>query len=168
MANIRPEDIESLIEIFEESDWRELSVSVQGLDLFLSKDRDATGPQQRGGANGADAGQPSIASQAAAARAAEAAAQPAEPETEDEAPEGQVTVRAPNLGTFYRSPKPGAEPYVEVGDEVDVDTEICLIEVMKLFTPVAAGVKGVVRKVCAEDGDMVEHDQPLFHIEPAE
>lgn len=167
MANIRPEDIESLIEIFEESDWRELSVSVKGLDLFLSKDRDATGPQRPGG-NGADAGQPSIASQATAARAAEAAAQPAEPAAEDAAPEGLVTVRAPNLGTFYRSPKPGAEPYVEVGDEVDTDTEICLIEVMKLFTPVAAGVKGVVRKVCVEDGDMVEHDQPLFHIEPSE
>lgn len=166
MANIRPEDIESLIEIFEESDWRELSVSVKGLDLFLSKDRNAIG-QQRPGAD-APTEQRSIASQASAERSAEAAQAPPEPETEDEAPEGLVTVRAPNLGTFYRSPKPGAEPYVEVGDEVDKDTEICLIEVMKLFTPVAAGVKGVVRKVCVEDGEMVEHDQPLFHIEPTE
>ena len=52
-------------------------------------------------------------------------------------------MRAPNLGTFYRAPKPGAPPYVSVGQRVEPTTELCLIEVMKLFTSVAAGVTGI-------------------------
>ncbi len=76
-------------------------------------------------------------------------------------------MRAPNLGTFYRSPKPGAAPYVTVGQTVGADTEVCLIEVMKLFTSVLAGVGGAVRRVLVEDAELVEYDQPLFLIEPA-
>jgi acetyl-CoA carboxylase biotin carboxyl carrier protein len=83
-------------------------------------------------------------------------------------PEGLVALRAPNLGTFYRAPKPGAPPYIELGQEVEPDTEVCLIEVMKLFTPVRAGVKGIVREVCVADSELVEFDQPLFYIEPLE
>jgi acetyl-CoA carboxylase biotin carboxyl carrier protein len=81
-------------------------------------------------------------------------------------PEGMIAVRAPNLGTFYRAPKPGAPPYVDVGQTITADVEVCLIEVMKLFTPVKAGVAGVVREVCANDGQMVEFEQVLFLIEP--
>jgi acetyl-CoA carboxylase biotin carboxyl carrier protein len=82
-------------------------------------------------------------------------------------PEGLVAVRAPNLGTFYRAPKPGAAPYVEVDQLVEPETEVCLIEVMKLFTPVKAGVRGRVVRICVEDGQMVDYDAPLFYIEPA-
>ena len=82
-------------------------------------------------------------------------------------PDHWVAVRAPNLGTFYRAPKPGAAPYVSVGQTVDADAEVCLIEVMKLFTSVLAGVAGTVRKVLVEDAELVEYDQPLFLIEPA-
>jgi acetyl-CoA carboxylase biotin carboxyl carrier protein len=81
-------------------------------------------------------------------------------------PAGMVAVRAPNLGTFYQAPKPGAPPYVEVGQKVDADTEVCLIEVMKLFTPVKAGVSGTVREICASDGQMVEYEQVLVIVEP--
>ncbi len=77
------------------------------------------------------------------------------------------TVRATTLGTFYRAPKPGAPPYVSVGDKVDADTEICLLEVMKLFTAVRAGVAGIVREILVRDSEVVEFDQPLFLIEPA-
>ena len=84
-----------------------------------------------------------------------------------EIPSNWVAVTAPNLGTFYRAPKPGAEPYVQVGQAVGVDTEICLLEVMKLFTAVRAGVAGVVRRICVNDAEMVEHGQPLFYVERA-
>ena len=77
-----------------------------------------------------------------------------------------VVVRAPNLGTFYRAPKPGAPPYVAVGQRVEAATEVCLIEVMKLFTSVRAGVAGTVREMLVEDAELVEFDQPLFLIEP--
>ena len=82
-------------------------------------------------------------------------------------PDGWTAIKAPNLGTFYRATKPDAPPYVEIGQKVTADTEICLIEVMKLFTPVRAGIAGIVRKVLSEDAQLVEYDQPLFLIEPA-
>ena len=83
------------------------------------------------------------------------------------APAGCIAVKAPNLGTFYRAPKPGAASYVELGQSVTAEMEICLIEVMKLFTSVRAGTAGVIREICVDDAEMVEYGQTLFYIEPA-
>lgn len=77
-----------------------------------------------------------------------------------------VAVRAPVLGTFYRAPAPGAPPYVNVGDEVREGDTIGLIEVMKLFTPIAAGAAGRVVEIVAENAALVEYGQPLVLIEP--
>lgn len=75
-----------------------------------------------------------------------------------------MVVSAPNLGTFYRAPKPGAANYVEIGSRVKAGDELCLIEVMKLFTAVRADVDGVIHSVLVEDGGMVEGGQPLFAL----
>jgi biotin carboxyl carrier protein len=75
-------------------------------------------------------------------------------------------VRAPSLGTFYSAPKPGAPKFADVGAQVEAQSELCLIEVMKLFTTMRAGIAGVVREIHVKDGDLVEFDQPLFLIEP--
>lgn len=95
---------------------------------------------------------------------------PAPPEPEEaqgpEDLEGLVAVRSPILGIFYRAPKPGAPPFVEVGATVGAEDTVCLIEVMKLFNTVAAGVAGRIARVCAENGAMVEFGQVLFLIEP--
>jgi len=80
--------------------------------------------------------------------------------------EGLVPVKSPLLGIFYRSPKPGAPPFVEVGTYVTEDDTVCLVEIMKLFNTVKAGGKGRITKVCAENNKMVEYDQTLFLIEP--
>ncbi|MEL0253055.1 MAG: biotin/lipoyl-containing protein [Novosphingobium sp.] len=79
-------------------------------------------------------------------------------------PDGAIIISAPNLGTFYRAPKPGAAAYVEIGGKVGADDEICLIEVMKLFTAVKAGQAGTIVAVLADDGAMVESGQPLFAL----
>lgn len=79
-------------------------------------------------------------------------------------PAGAQIVTAPNLGTFYRAPKPGSAPYVEIGDAVTAGDELCLIEVMKLFTAVRADAAGRLHGVLAEDGSMVEAGQPLFAL----
>lgn len=79
-------------------------------------------------------------------------------------PAGARIVTAPNLGTFYRAPKPGAANYVEVGDMIADGDELCLIEVMKLFTAVRADARGRLHAVLAEDGSMVEAGQPLFAL----
>ncbi len=82
--------------------------------------------------------------------------------------DGLVPVKSPMLGMFYRCPSPGAPPYVEVGSQVKEDDTICLIEVMKVFNAVKAGISGTIQKVCAETGQLVEYGQPLFFIGPPE
>jgi acetyl-CoA carboxylase biotin carboxyl carrier protein len=82
-------------------------------------------------------------------------------------PEGMVAIRAPMLGTFYRAPAPGEKPFVEEGQQVRADDTVCLIEVMKLFNTIRAGVDGEVVKIIAENGSLVEFDQPLIFIAPS-
>ncbi|PWU55447.1 acetyl-CoA carboxylase biotin carboxyl carrier protein [Micromonospora globispora] len=81
--------------------------------------------------------------------------------------EDEVAIRAPMLGSFYRSPKPGEAQFVEVGDKVDPDTVVCIVEVMKLMNSVPAGVSGEVTRVFARDGDLIEFDQPIFAVRVA-
>jgi acetyl-CoA carboxylase biotin carboxyl carrier protein len=78
---------------------------------------------------------------------------------------GLIPIKAPMLGTFYRTPKPGAPPYVEVGSLVNEDDPVCIIEVMKLFNTVKAGIRGRIAQICAEHGQMVEFQQTLFLVE---
>jgi acetyl-CoA carboxylase biotin carboxyl carrier protein len=81
------------------------------------------------------------------------------------APVGEGTpVKAPMVGRFYVRPEPGAEPFVKVGDRITADTTIGLIEVMKVFNAVTAGMAGVVTALAVQDGDFVEFDQPLAYL----
>jgi len=81
-------------------------------------------------------------------------------------PEHSVPVKSPMVGTFYRAPGPGAPPFVAVGEEVDVGTKVCIIEVMKLMNSLPAGTRGVVTHILVEDGDPVEFGQVLLVVEP--
>ncbi len=80
--------------------------------------------------------------------------------------EGLVPIKAPILGTFYRRPSPKEAPYVEVGTLVSEDDTVCLIEVMKVFSTIKAGIRGRIRKICVESGAFVEFGQVLFMAEP--
>ncbi len=80
---------------------------------------------------------------------------------------GLVTVTAPMVGTFYRAASPGGPPYVEVGDRVEAESQICILEVMKLMNSVVAGVRGTVAEVCVENGAPVQFGDVLFRIRPA-
>jgi len=84
-----------------------------------------------------------------------------------EVPEGMVAVHPPLLGTFYRAPKPGAPPYVEIGDEVGDETVIGIVETMKMMTPVHAGVRGTVTEFRTHDGEFAGTDAVLLVVEPA-
>lgn len=165
MSNPTPEDIESLVEIFNRSDWAEMHLKTDTLEIFLSNDPHARRPSASPVMAAAITG-PMPAAGAPAAVAAPAGV-PAPVAQALHVPEGMSAVRAPNLGTFYRAPKPGAPSYVELGQTVTADSEVCLIEVMKLFTPVKAGVDGVVREIRVNDGQMVEFEQILVIIDPA-
>ena len=78
-------------------------------------------------------------------------------------PEGHV-VKAPMVGTFYRSASPGAKPFVEVGQSVNQGDTLCIIEAMKLLNEIEADCSGVVKEILAENGQPVEYGEPLLVI----
>jgi acetyl-CoA carboxylase biotin carboxyl carrier protein len=155
-------DIAEITRLLEDSSFDELELEIDGLKIHL----------RRGGApvsrNGAREGlTPLAAPQPAAPIAAKAgaggsvrAAQPVDP--------ALTEVRAPLLGTFYRAPKPGAPPFVDVGASVEPDTVIGIIEVMKLMNAVRAGTRGVVREIRARDGTLVEYGETLLLVDARE
>jgi acetyl-CoA carboxylase biotin carboxyl carrier protein len=85
----------------------------------------------------------------------------------DALPNGHTLVTAPMLGTFYGAPKPGEPAFVQVGDPVQADSVLCIVEVMKLMNSITAGASGEIAAVFVKDGDLVEFEQPLFAIRTA-
>ena len=84
----------------------------------------------------------------------------------DGVPEGLAAVRPPLLGTFYRAPQPGSPPFVEVGDRVEEDTVVGIVETMKMMTPVHAGVAGTVVEFRTGNGEFAEEDSVLLVVDP--
>lgn len=80
---------------------------------------------------------------------------------------GEVEIKSPMIGTFYRAPSPEATSYIEVGSEVNPDTVVCIIEAMKVMNEIKAEVKGVITQVLVENAKPVEFGQPLFKVRPA-
>ena len=150
-------DVSEIMRLVEESTFDELSLEIDGVKLHL----------RRGGSTSpalAPITDPAPATPAARVTSASA------PPVVRAAPVGEASttpVKAPLLGTFYRAPKPGAPPYVEVGSVVDPETIIGIIEVMKLMNTVRAGVAGTVREILAKDGVLVEFDDTLMTIAEA-
>jgi len=81
--------------------------------------------------------------------------------------DGLAEIPSPMVGTFYRAASPEAEAFVSVGDTVDEDTVVCIIEAMKVMNEIKADCKGVIKKALLDNGDSVEFNQPLFKIESA-
>ena len=102
-----------------------------------------------------------------AARPAAAAPAPAPPASEPAAPAAnQKAVVSPMVGTFYRAPAPDADPFIEVGDVVEVGQTVCIIEAMKLMNEIEAETKGRVAQILVENAQPVEFGQKLFLIDP--
>jgi acetyl-CoA carboxylase biotin carboxyl carrier protein len=82
-------------------------------------------------------------------------------------PEGWHEVKAPLVGTFYRAPSPDAEPFVEEGDQVQVNDKLCIVEAMKIMNEIESPVTGIVREICVKNAKPIEFGQVLFRIEVA-
>ncbi|HRF43607.1 MAG TPA: acetyl-CoA carboxylase biotin carboxyl carrier protein [Candidatus Competibacteraceae bacterium] len=91
-------------------------------------------------------------------------AAPAVPVSEPETLKGHV-LRAPMVGTFYRSASPGSKPFIEIGQQVNAGDPVCIIEAMKMFNQIEADHAGAVTRILVENGQPVEYDQPLLIIE---
>jgi acetyl-CoA carboxylase biotin carboxyl carrier protein len=158
--------IKTLIDLVEESGIAELEVKEGEESVRIS--RFPTGgmqpmpqfyapPQPAAMPSATAAAQPSAASGESAAAPAPMAAP---------APSGnRHVVKAPMVGTFYRSPSPDAKPFVEVGQTVKAGQTLCIIEAMKMLNQIEADKSGVIVEVVAENEKPVEFEQPLFIIE---
>jgi acetyl-CoA carboxylase biotin carboxyl carrier protein len=147
--------LKTLIELVESSGVAELEIQ-EGEERVRITRAFAPGTQVVAAA-------PSVASvPAAAAVSATSGAAPAAP-PEPQETEGHL-VKSPMVGTFYRAASPGAKPFVEVGDSVQMGDTLCIIEAMKLMNEIEADKAGVVKQVLAENGQPVEFGQPLVVI----
>ncbi len=96
---------------------------------------------------------------------------PAEQVTEsggptEESKDNAVEIVSPMVGTFYLTPSPNADPFVEVGASVEEDTVVCIIEAMKVMNEIKSEIKGTIKKILVSNGQSVEYGEPLFQIEP--
>jgi acetyl-CoA carboxylase biotin carboxyl carrier protein len=145
-------DVAEIMRLLEQSSFDSLSLEIDGVKLNLQR------------SSAAPVRQP-----AAPAASAESQPQPVEPAPPKNKPPpepGLAEVASPLLGIFYRAPKPGEPPFVEVGSKVVEDTVIGIIEVMKLMNSVRAGVKGEVVEILAENGALVEYGEILLRLRP--
>jgi acetyl-CoA carboxylase biotin carboxyl carrier protein len=147
--------VKKLIELLEESNVAEIEIREGEEAVRISRNYPgsvAMAPQQ-------------FYAPAATAPVAAVAAPTSASAAEASAPmyKGQP-VKSPMVGTFYRSPAPGAASFVEVGKQVKATDVICIVEAMKMMNQIEAGRAGVIEAILVEDGQPVEYDQPLFII----
>ena len=145
MADI--EKVRELLRSLESSSVEELEIETEGLKLRVRFNREkgtVAVPQEI-----SETPQPSL-----------------QEEVKEEEKENYYVVESPMVGTFYRAPAPGAEPFVKEGDYVEKGQTLCIIEALKVMNEIESEVSGIVRKILVENGQPVEFGQPLFYIEP--
>ena len=171
LSDLKQGEVERFLDIVDRLNDIEVHLEVGDMKLHVRKFGDAT-LASAGLASAFGSSQPAAQPPAAAARSqpASSAPSPAAPAKTATAPAasqpGLVEVRAPMLGRFYRAASPGDPAYVEAGSKVGAEDTVCMIEVMKLFNTVPAGVAGTIIEIVAENGSMVEHDAVLFRVRP--
>jgi len=147
--NIEMDRIRQLAELMSEFDLSELSLREGGNTIRLRK----------GG----------LVMQQAIATAPQTAAQAAPPASvETEAVEEDpniVVIASPMVGTFYARPNPNAEAYVRIGDNVETDTTVCIVEAMKVFNEIPAEVRGQIVAILVDDEEPIEFGKPLFKVD---
>jgi acetyl-CoA carboxylase biotin carboxyl carrier protein len=145
--------VKKLIELLDESNVAEIEIHEGEESVRIS----------RHGSGAPQLYMPAAAPAPAPAAAPSAAAQPAAPSGPDF--DDASVARSPMVGTFYRSPSPGAKAFVEEGQQVKVGDILCIIEAMKILNQIESERAGVVTKIMVDNGQPVEYNQPLFVIE---
>jgi acetyl-CoA carboxylase biotin carboxyl carrier protein len=154
-------EILEVLELFQKSGWEDLTLESGGIRLSISKS--GTAPARAGSAPARPAAVPPAPSTTPAHDAPNAPS----PRPGVAIDPRWIAVKAPMLGTFYASPKPGAPPFVSVGQPVSAEDNLCILEVMKLMNYVKAGTRGTIAHIAVSNGDLVEFDQALVYIDPA-
>lgn len=145
--NLTREDVQEIVGILDSSAFDEFRLETERFKLTLRRGGDGWTEERH-----ARATDPAVKPAAVAA----APAMALEP--------GTIAIRPPLMGTFYRAPKPGAAPFVEVGSAVEPDTAIGIVETMKLMNSVPAGARGAIAAICVENAEFVEQDRVLMIV----
>jgi len=157
--SLTAKDVEEIMKLLEASSFDRLSLELDGVKLELERGDAATPRAARAPREAAQT--PAAASAPAPAPAAAPAAKPRR-----NGEDGLVEISSPLLGIYYRAPKPGEPPFVEIGQKVDTETVIGIVEVMKLMNSVSAGVSGEIVDILAPNGELVEHGEVLMLVRP--
>jgi acetyl-CoA carboxylase biotin carboxyl carrier protein len=154
-----------IIEVLERSTFDFLQVEVGELKVTVGKGNipvsAATPPPMRPVVEAPPATMPQATS-----AAAQASPTVQQAPSSNSGHQGVVEIKSPIMGMFYAQPEPGAPPFVAVGSNVREDTTVALVEVMKTFNAVTAGVRGRIVDVCVQNGELVEFGQVLFRVAP--
>ncbi|MEW5420306.1 acetyl-CoA carboxylase biotin carboxyl carrier protein subunit [Amorphus sp. 3PC139-8] len=165
-SELSTDDVRQILALVENSIFESFELQVGDLHLSVSKTGAASAPTQP--ASVAPASTPTPAPSAVETAPAPvrtpgpASSSDTDVNSGNEA--GLVEIKAPIVGLFYVAPEPGAKPFIEEGDDIDADTTVGLVEVMKVFNGVKAGVAGTVVKRLVDDSAFVEHGQALFLV----
>ena len=164
---MKAKELQDLIDFIAKSGLNKVNIETEEFKLNITRDAGQKVSYVAAPATAhAPVSAPAAAPQAASAPAA--APQAAAPAAAPAAEGGNYqTIKAPMIGTFYRSSSPENPPFVNVGDEVKKGQVICIIEAMKLFNEIEAEVSGKIVKVMVDNASPVEYDQALFMIDPS-
>ena len=154
-------NIKKLIDLMKANDLSEFEMEEEGFRLAIKRKNGADQVVFSPPSAPAMMMAPAVAAPVPAAPAPASAAPAAE-----EAGKKYLEVKSPIVGTFYRAPAPDADPFVSVGQQIESETVVCVIEAMKVMNEIKAEVKGVVRKVLVDNATPVQFGQVLFLVEP--
>ncbi len=154
---MRRQEIEELIRLVEASQINELEVSHGRTRIRISKGGAAFQPFSMTPAGAAPP--------AAAPRPVASDEDDVESTGEEKLASNLKQIKSPMVGTFYRAPAPGSEPFVDIGQPVTAGQTVCIVEAMKLMNEIGSDFSGVIRRVLTDNGQPVEYGQPLFLVE---
>ncbi len=160
--NLTNDDVQEILRLLDASTFDELQLATDRFKLTLRRSNTASGGWTQEVRTAAKNAAPERASGAAPAPSPVGAA--AVPGTLTATDDGTLEIHTPIIGTFYRAPKPGAAPFVEVGSQVGRDTVVGIVETMKLMNSVHAGATGTVVEICAANGELVEQGHVLMRL----
>ncbi|MCC6948452.1 MAG: hypothetical protein IT539_11850 [Bradyrhizobiaceae bacterium] len=155
--NFTSEEVEEILRLLDATSHDELAIEIEHMHVVFRRGREGGWTQETRtqgsraailleGANNEKKGPAAAAGGATSAEA------------------GTIEIRSPLAGTFYRAPKPGADPFVEVGSRVDASTIVAIVETMKLMNSIHAGVEGEVAEICVANGEFVEPTTVLIRL----
>ena len=149
-------EIQEIINFIKKSDLDDVSIETENIKIRVKKNN----------GNFTTIEQPKIVKTEIQPQASPAENKVSE-EKKEKSSNNNIIIKSPMIGTFYRSPNPESDPFVNEGDSIKVGQTICIVEAMKLFNDIESEVSGKIVKILVDDNSPVEYDQPLFEVDPS-